>query len=100
MKKFYPLFFFLSIAVFAQAQTKFTRFFFNSPETINLTSICQTSGGGYIATGSVSTSSGQKDILQSKKKTTKETEKTQQKAGTGSITAQVVKQTSDGGYII
>src|SRR3569832_1247866 len=100
MKKFYPLFFFLSIAVFAQAQTKFTRFFFNSPETINLTSICQTSGGGYIATGSVSTSSGQKDKFLCKFNSAGDTVWTQRIAGTGSITAQDVKQTSDGGYII
>ena len=86
----------------AQAQTKFSRLFWNMPEIITTTSIAQTSGGGYVVAGTVKdTAVGSlTDIFLAKFSSVGDTIWTRRIAAPGADVANAVQQTYDGGYII
>ena len=96
------LIFSLSILSTAQAQTKFSRLFWqNLGETIRSTAVAELPGGGYVIGGTVKDSTlGETDVFMARFSSNGDTIWTRRIAAPGSEGIYDVQPTNDGGYIL
>src|SRR5260221_11346698 len=96
------LFFVIAFFIEANAQTKFSRRFWQAPETISASAVAQTSDGGYVMAGSVKdTAAGSlTDVFMAKFSSIGDTIWTNRLGSIGRDAPLSIQQTNDGGYII